>query len=656
MIFKVASAKTRKRKNKGGNRIQGGNKHGCTYTIELITDNVTGTTKFKCPICNTNIVIGNKTNLNKTNPKNEVESHLNSHTYECCLCSLDSHVYCVGNDKIMSYPKFNSMSELVTHFKIMRDERHISIVNKIGNNLNLQPREIKQLCDDVKIEELENNNNKSLSKTKKSKPQRTQKAKSSKTVKTKKEENEKVAVDDININIQENVEKPEEENEEEKEEVAVDGINVNIEEPRQEYIPWTSEQIPLMTYSENDMKTFWRPLFKDEQEFDELKTYIHNHKTTLCETVKRYIKAYETKDINSTKLQELLCILFYFVGIIGMKMTRVEKYRILLKGGKVGQVFVSKENIQGEFKPSDDIDLQIIYVSKDGIDKGTDTERRHIAMKFIELFQWILEGTEYSERISILIPEDPRARNPDIIKISFQSENGFVAISDINFRGIDANMSEYYVKKRITSHEFHKMFRFNSQSLETMIKEKLEYLLIYYTFPYVRQGYYHLSIVNNPEYFKNVIEPIFRKMTNNIYEYYKGIIEEYTNEESRNRNILSYVIGEQNRYREVLRRNKKNTEAQIEKKINERTKSYNDQIEAYLYGNYIHTINELIMREQTQLKYLYENVLPKFKTQIELLLPLTQGKTVEKLLEEMNATPKFNGAINIANFTIHYVR
>lgn len=643
MILKVISKKTRKRKNR--NRIQGGNKHGCTDIIELITDNVTGTTKIACPICNKNIVI--------KNPKKDVEEHLNTHTYECCLCPLGSHTYCVGNDKIMSRPKFNSIPDLVKHFETMTDERHKSIVNKIGNNENLQLQEIKKLCDDVKMEELENK--KSSPKTKKSKPPRTQKTKSSKTVKTKEKEkeheNEKVAVEDINI--EENVE-------EEKEEVAVDDINVNIEEPRQEYIPWTSEQIPLMTYSENDMKTFWRPLFKDEQEFDELKTYIHNHKTTLCETVKRYIKAYETKDINSTKLQELLCILFYFVGIIGIKMTRVEKYRILLKGGKVGQVFVSKENIQGEFKPSDDIDLQIIYVSKDGVDKGTDTERRHIAMKFIALFQWILEGTEYSERISILIPEDPRARNPDIIKISFQSENGFVAISDINFRGIDANMSEYYVKKRITSHEFHKMFRFNSQSLETMIKEKLEYLIIYYTFPYVIHNYdnyyYHLSIVNNPEYFKNVIEPIFLKMTGNMYEYYKGAIEEYTNPESRNRNILSYVIGEQNRYREVLRRNKKNTETQIENIIKKRTGLYEQQIETILYNNYVHTINELIMREQTQLKYLYENVLPKFKTQIELLLPLTQGKTVEKLLEEMNATPKFNGVINIANFMIHYVR
>ena len=619
-------SKLRRCKTVGGNPT-------CTHTIDIMYDPTLGYSRVVCPICKINIVVGDKLDTSfKKNVPSKFEEHLNEqHPIECCLCPSNAFTFCIGTSTIYSRPKFNNINELLTHFRETNDATHRIMSEKKGMR---SIYDINRICSEVKNEaliadfEFSNSKQKTIAKTKTKTKQKTKKI-------SPKKKNEFL------LPLPEPVEpiipavKPEPiipvfEPEPEPI-IPVEPIIPAVEpEPENEYIPWIPNHRVQLDYEQEEFHQFWAPLFNPEtDELEKLKTYLNEKSAQLCGIIKTLVPAYEIKDreiysepeIAYQERQKLLCILFYFIGILGAKMSRNPDYQILLKGGKVGQLFMSKKHIQErqgiiKFKPSDDIDIHI--VPKKEVNQ---LEHRYtIAIQFVKLFYWILEGSFLQHRLSILFPNDVKAVNPYLIKMSYLSPlGGFTAICDINFQSIEPFLLEYYKKSSITSHEFKEkgniILRYDTQSLTSTIKEKIEYLLIYFEFE--ARGKY----ITNPEYQNKVVKEMFEKMLKIHYE-----------------NQLKMRKGNKRFQNETDYRNYL---------ITENYGKNNNQI-----------VDEIINREKTaligqMLTFLSESVLPKFKDQILRLLPLVEKNNLLGLLMETNSPEK---QINANHFMKHFER
>jgi len=606
--------KTKNRSKRRRCKTVGGNPT-CTHTIDIMYDPTLGYSRVVCPICKINIVINDK------NIASRFEKHLNEqHLIECCLCPTNASTFCIGTSRIQTRPKFNSIDELLIHFRETDNAIHKAMSKKTGIRSML---DANRLCSEVKndafIEELE------------TKPKIIEKPKPKTTTKKTKKLSPKKK-DEVPPPVPEPIIPPIIPIVEPDPEPIIPVVEPEPIVPvvDNEYIPWIPNQRVQLDYEQEDFHLFWAPMFNQEtDELGKLKTYLNENNSQLCGIIKTLIPAYEIKDreiysepeIAYQERQKLLCILFYFIGILGAKMSRNPDYQILLKGGKVGQLFMSKKHIQErqgiiKFKPSDDIDIHI--VPKKEVNQ---LEHRYtIAIQFVKLFYWILEGSFLQHRLSILFPNDVKAVNPYLIKMSYLSPlGGFTAICDINFQSIEPFLLEYYKKSSITSHEFKEkgniILRYDTQSLTSTIKEKIEYLLIYFEFE--ARGKY----ITNPEYQNKVVKEMFEKMLKIHYE-----------------NQLKMRKGNKRFQNEIDYRNYLITEN---------------------YGkNNNQMVDEIINREKSaligqMLTFLSESVLPKFKDQILRLLPLVEKNNLLGLLMETNSPEK---QINANHFMERFER
>jgi hypothetical protein len=129
------------------------------------------------------------------------------------------------------------------------------------------------------------------------------------------------------------------------------------------------------------------------------------------------------------KYNIILCATFLIYGIIANKMHN-QDYNIIFKGGKGVQLALSKnQQVPPEFVyESEDID--ILLTPKPGVTyhpQNAESLATHIAY----LVKWLLNDI-FSGQISVLLPNDKRARTKTIVKLSYFMA-GFKQFSDISF-------------------------------------------------------------------------------------------------------------------------------------------------------------------------------------------------------------------------------
>ena len=90
-------------------------------------------------------------------------------------------------------------------------------------------------------------------------------------------------------------------------------------------------------------------------------------------------------------------------------------------------------------------DLDITIVDRHGYENKDDImNRQQLAIHIGELSQSLLDDTH----IELLKPSDPKARNKDIVKLSYKSETGeYIPLSDIGFKLIEYRGPVEYLEK-----------------------------------------------------------------------------------------------------------------------------------------------------------------------------------------------------------------
>jgi hypothetical protein len=165
----------------------------------------------------------------------------------------------------------------------------------------------------------------------------------------------------------------------------------------------------------------------------------------------------------------ILCSTFLIYGILSYKL-RMEDYRIIMKGGKGVQLALSKlTGVPHDFKyESEDIDILIL--SKDGVEHNA-SRAQTLASHIAYLIEWLLSDV-FTNKISVLLPSDPNARNTSIVKLSYFS-NGFKQFSDISFEALSESVKPFFENTiRIDKPTPFGKVKFIFQSTKKIISEK----------------------------------------------------------------------------------------------------------------------------------------------------------------------------------------
>ncbi len=191
---------------------------------------------------------------------------------------------------------------------------------------------------------------------------------------------------------------------------------------------WTTE----LTVPKPD---FWKEFFTDD-EFENLRAELK--KPDLCECIKPIFYV-PTDATNKT-----LCKLFVIYGIISAKFKYHRYiYNILWKGTRALYFNDIDKDINKESLKTRDLDITIVnrngYENKDDI-----MNRQQLAIHIGELSKSLLDDTH----IELLDPSNPKARNKDIVKLSYKSESGeYIPLSDIGFKLIEYEGQSVYLEK-----------------------------------------------------------------------------------------------------------------------------------------------------------------------------------------------------------------
>ena len=207
---------------------------------------------------------------------------------------------------------------------------------------------------------------------------------------------------------------------------------------------------------------FWKEFFKD----DELKRLrVELNKPELCECIKPilYVPSNSANPVDMT-----LCKLFVIYGIISAKFERYKYiYNILWKGTRA--LYLNDANKSLETR-----DLDITIVNRHGYVNEKDvTNVQHLANHIGELSKSLLDDTH----IELLEPSNPRARNKDIIKLSYKIESGeYIPISDIGFKPTEYKGNIEYLEKTETNCVAENDMFYLYQTIPYMKAEKEHYL------------------------------------------------------------------------------------------------------------------------------------------------------------------------------------
>ena len=184
---------------------------------------------------------------------------------------------------------------------------------------------------------------------------------------------------------------------------------------------------------------FWKEFFTNE-ELEKLRAALSE--PDLCNCVKPifYVPT-EQRD----PLDPILCKLFVIYGIISAKFEYHRYiYNILWKGTRALYLNDIDKETNKESLKTRDLDITLVdrhgYVNED----ITNMNRQQLAIHIGELSQSLLDDTH----IELLKPSDPKARNKDIVKLSYKSETGeYIPLSDIGFKPMEYQGQSEYLEK-----------------------------------------------------------------------------------------------------------------------------------------------------------------------------------------------------------------
>ena len=184
---------------------------------------------------------------------------------------------------------------------------------------------------------------------------------------------------------------------------------------------------------------FWKEFFTNE-ELEKLRAALSE--PDLCNCVKPifYVPT-EQRD----PLDPILCKLFVIYGIISAKFEYHRYiYNILWKGTRALYLNDIDKETNKESLKTRDLDITLVdrhgYVNED----ITNMNRQQLAIHIGELSQSLLDDTH----IELLKPSDPKARNKDIVKLSYKSETGeYIPLSDIGFKPTEYQGQSEYLEK-----------------------------------------------------------------------------------------------------------------------------------------------------------------------------------------------------------------
>jgi hypothetical protein len=197
------------------------------------------------------------------------------------------------------------------------------------------------------------------------------------------------------------------------------------------------------------------------------------------------------------KYNIILCATFLIYGIIANKMHHQE-YNIIFKGGKGVQLALSKnQHVPPDFVyESEDID--ILLTPKPGITYHAQYAKS-LATHIAYLVKWLLNDI-FSGQISVLLPDDTRAKTKTIVKLSYFMA-GFKQFSDISFDELPETEKPFFegtsmIKpktKKIEGLDENAAFIF--QPVDKIVDEKIYFICKYLhlmkteTQPLVREEY-----------------------------------------------------------------------------------------------------------------------------------------------------------------------
>ena len=543
---------TQRRQTQQKNYIKKGGNNRCEPGYNYQPES----TEYTCPLCRNN---GYTMKFKDIQFNGHINSAIHKTDVPCLAC--DEYHYCVpesvnkpNNYVHLRFPnKFQNIKKLVEHLKATDDEKHQQLKDKIGNDIDsltldqltnvydLMKREREQQRVEQTIGSITAAKQTTETKAKKKKPKSASKKLITPSIQEDVAAVEVIAAPEVIAQaeaapmVEPMVEAlvalepvaPIQHEDIELVEAAVPNINVFIAQPPPAdnvVLDYASTPRP---FPPDEEPAFWRPIF-GPGELNELKTWLTDNvdasNPELCNIVKQLVSQYRTKPFDPDAAKEveynqfnlMLCLVFFVAGVLTTKMSR-QPYRIFIKGGKAGQIAASQK--QGsDYVESNDIDMMIL---PNRWDRYNREEQYNLSLQIAYLIQWIV--SKYGAYFSVLDPEDSRFKgrkyvNPDIVKLSFTpptSAGKFMPLADINFGNIEAYIQEYYKKTARSQSDFlepqkqngNVVLRFNTQQVTNMVREKLDYLLIYYTILYSTN-----FIDDYTDFYVNVVNKIRNKI------------------------------------------------------------------------------------------------------------------------------------------------
>lgn len=266
---------------------------------------------------------------------------------------------------------------------------------------------------------------------------------------------------------------------------------------------------------------FWKPLFPNG-EMMHLRNKIHQimqkdcsldgkgwkNEWDVCTAIKQMIPSYfvprtgkvytkpsglivSESPTDFSNFNVILCMAFLVYGMISHRMTeKKEAYQLVLKGGKAIQIVLSETDVPPIYE-SEDIDILLLP------NRGYDREEiKRLAGHLAYLMKWFLEIPLLEKKVSVLDPDDPISRNPDVYKLSYHSmaAHSFRAFSDIDFKEVPKEGKKYYAHLM----DFHKELPILEEemtlycpTLDLLLDEKIYYYSKFFIMSYLenKEGY-----------------------------------------------------------------------------------------------------------------------------------------------------------------------
>ena len=266
---------------------------------------------------------------------------------------------------------------------------------------------------------------------------------------------------------------------------------------------------------------FWKPLFPNG-EMMELRNKIHQimqkdcsldgkgwkNEWDVCTAIQQMIPSYfvprtgkvytkpsgfivSESPTDFSNFNVILCMAFLVYGIISHRMSeKKEAYQLVLKGGKAIQIVLSETEVPPIYE-SEDID--ILLLPKRGYDRE---EIKRLSGHLAYLMKWFLEIPLLEKMVSVLDPDDPISRNPDVYKLSYHNmaAHSFRAFSDIDFKELPKEGKKYYTHLM----DFHQEvpilkeeMTFHCPTLDLLLDEKIYYYSKFFIMCYLenKEGY-----------------------------------------------------------------------------------------------------------------------------------------------------------------------